>query len=173
MALLTRRRLLFTGLGLAGAGAVGAMAVAGLRQKADSVAGLRVLTPEQHRTMRLVAAAHVPAGGAFAWSAADVDVAGLFDGFLGDQPPGDQSDAGLALDLIDFGPLLFERRWTTFADLSDAERQAHWLSWSVASQATRREIFWSFGRFIGMAVYDQAGAWPAVGYKGPSFGRLQ
>ncbi|MBM4345373.1 MAG: hypothetical protein FJ100_18535 [Deltaproteobacteria bacterium] len=171
MALFTRRRLL--GAGLVTGGAVGAAAVGlvAVREPAPAVAGLRVLTPAQHRTMQLVARTHVPPGGPLAWSAADVDVAGLFDGFLADQPDADQRDAALALDLVDLGPLLFERRWTTFAALDDEQRLDHWNAWAVAPQATRREIWWSLARFVGMAVYDQPGAWPGIGYLGPSLAR--
>lgn len=168
---LTRRRLLGAGLVAGGAIGVTALGLTSLRQAAPAVSGLLALTPAQHRTMRLAAQAHVPPGGPFAWSAADVDVAGLFDRFVADQPAAEAREARLALDLLDLGPLLFERRWTTFCALDDADRLAHWRAWSLAPQATRREVWRALASFVGMAVYDQPGAWAAVGYRGPSLAR--
>jgi hypothetical protein len=170
----TRRRVLGAGL-LAGGGLTGAafLGLSRLRGVAPAVPGLVVLSAAQHRTMTLVARTHVPPGGPFGWSAADVDVAGLFDRFLADQPEGEQREARIALDLVELGPLLFDRRWVTFAGLDDAGRLEHWRSWSVAPQASRRAIWWSLARFTGMSVYDQPGAWAHVGYGGPSFARVR
>lgn len=171
MALVTRRRLVGAALLTGGTLGAAALGLQLLREKAPPVAGLRVLSAAQHRTMALVALTHIPPGGPFGWSAADVDVAGLFDQFLADQPASDQRDAGVALDLVDLGPLVFERRWTTFTALPPEQRLEHWLAWSVAPQTTRREIWQSLARFTGMAVYDQPGAWPHIGYRGPSLAR--
>ena len=168
----SRRRFLVLS---AGAAALATGAVAGLaflRGTAPDVAGLHVLSAQQYRTMAAVANAHIPQGGAFAQGAADFDLARLFDGYLADQPDADQRDARLALDLLEFGPLLFDHQTVTFSHLAPDAQLTHWSAWGVAEQQTRREVFWSFSRFLGLTFYDHETVWPHVGYAGPSFARL-
>lgn len=172
MKALGRRRFLVLGAGGTALALGGVAGLGWLRGPAPAVSGLRVLSPHHYRTLQHVARAHIPRGGAFPQGADDFDLARLFDGYLADQPAADQRDAGLALHLVELGPLIFERRAATFANLPAAEQLAHWASWGVAAAAFRREVFWSFSRFLGLTFYDQAAVWPHIGYAGPSFARL-
>lgn len=170
---MNRRR--FLKLGLTGATlAVGAGL--GLRWltggSAPEIAGLQVLSARQYRTFQAVATTHLPQGGPFPQGAQDFDFARLFDGFLHVQPAADQREACLALDLVEAGPVLFDRGTTTFSHLDDAARLRHWQTWGSSENAMRREVFGSLSRFLGMAFYDQPAVWPAIGYQGPSYGRL-
>jgi len=169
---LSRRRLLKSGALLAVLVGAPSWTLLHLRGSAPPVGGLRVLSDHHHRTFAAMAAVHIPKGGAFAIGAADFDLARLFDAFLADESAADQSDARRALDLLEFGPLLFDRGTTTFSHLADADRLAHWSGWSTSSLAVRREVFWSLSRFLGMAFYDQQQVWPTIGYQGPSLARL-
>lgn len=153
-------------MGVAGGGMLA------LRGVAPEVVGLKVLSNQAYRTFSAVAAVHLPAGGAFAAGALDFDLARLFDGFLADQPAEEQREALVALHLVEFGPLLFERRWATFSQLSPDEQLNHWQEWARASAQIRREIYSGFAKFLGMAFYDRADIWPHIGYPGPSFARL-
>ena len=169
---LSRRRFLILS---SGAVALATGAVAGLawmRGSAPEVAGLRVLSAQHYRTMAAVARTHLPRGGVIPQGADDFDLARMFDGYLADQPEADQRDAGMALDLLEFGPVLFEGRAVTFCNLTPDEQLAHWSAWGVATQQTRREIFWSFSRFLGLTFYDHEAVWPHIAYAGPSFARL-
>ena len=169
---LSRRRFLVLSSGAA-ALAVGAVAgLAWMRGAAPDVAGLRVLSAQHYRTMAAVARTHIPQGGAFPQGAADFDLARMFDGYLADQPAADQRDAGVALDLLEFGPLLFDHHAATFSNLAPDQQLAHWSAWGTATAQTRREIFWSFSRFLGLTFYDQQAVWAHIGYAGPSFARL-
>lgn len=167
-----RRRFLQLSAAAAGlaAGAVGGLGY--LRGSAPAVSGLQVLDAHQYRTMQQVARVHIPRGGGFALGAEDFDLPRLFDAYLADQPDADQQDARLALDLLEFGPLLFDRAANTFSHLTPAAQLDHWSSWATAPQETRRAIFRSFARFLGLAFYDQQAVWAHVGYLGPSLARL-
>jgi hypothetical protein len=168
-------RRAFVRLGL-GAGVLGASAGLGLwwlRGTAPEVQGLGVLSAAQYRTLAALSQVHLPPCPSIAISGVDLDLARLFDTYLFDQPPADQSEAQLALQLVEYGPLLFDHRLVTFSNLSADQQLAHWTGWSRSSNATRREIYWSFARFFGLAFYDQERVWPAIGYPGPSLARLQ
>jgi hypothetical protein len=168
----TRRRFLVLG-GAAAALATSTVASLGwLRGAVPDVAGLKVLSAQQYHTLATVARTHIPRGGAFPEGAEDFDLARLFDGYLADQPAADQRDAGLALHLIEFGPVLFDGHAATFSHLTPDEQLVHWSAWGTATQQTRREIFWSFSRFLGLTFYDQEAIWPHIDYAGPSFARL-
>ncbi len=168
----TRRRFLVLG-GTATALAAGAVGgLAWLRGAAPDVAGLHVLTAEQYRTFAAIARTHLPRGGAFPPGADDFDLARMFDGYLADQPTTDRHDAGLAINLVEFGPLLFDHHAVTFSNLPPDAQLAHWSGWGTAQQQTRREIFWSFSRFLGLTFYDHEAVWPHIHYPGPSFARL-
>lgn len=166
----SRRRFIVGGL--AGATALGAGGLGWLRGPAADVAGLKVLSHQAYRTLSVLAATHLPLGGAFAPGGADFDLARLFDSFLADQPEDEQREAVVALHLVEFGPLLFEGRWATFSQLSAPDRLAHWQNWAQSARPLRREIYSSLAKFLGMAFYDRAEIWPHVGYPGPSFARL-
>ncbi len=168
----TRRRFLVLSGGAAALslGAVGG--VGWLRGTAPEVVGLKVLSAQQYRTMAAIARTHIPRGGAFPPGAEDFDLARMFDGYLADQPTADQREAGLAINLVEFGPVLFDHRAVTFSNLSADEQLTHWSAWGTAQMQTRREIFWSFSRFLGLTFYDQEAVWPHLAYAGPSFARL-
>ncbi len=169
---LHRRRFLQISGALGVLVSVPSVAMLALRGSAPLVDGLQVLSDHHHRTFQAMAATHIPKGGAFALGAADFDLARLFDGYLADQPGSDQREVKIALNLLEFGPVLFERHAATFSNLEPAAQLAHWTAWSTSELAVRREIFWSFGKFVGLAFYDQAQVWPSLGYKGPSYLRM-
>ncbi len=168
----SRRRFLVLGGSAAALAAGAAGSLAWLRGSAPDVAGLRVLSSQEYRTMAAIGRTHIPQGGAFGPGADDFDLARLFDGYLADQPEADQRDAALALNLVEFGPVLFEQHAVTFSHLPPDAQLAHWSAWGTAQQQTRREIFWSFSRFLGLTFYDHEAVWPHIAYAGPSFARL-
>ncbi|MDH5493429.1 MAG: hypothetical protein OEY14_15860, partial [Myxococcales bacterium] len=130
---LSRRRLLR--LGLIGGGALlGALGggLAWLRGCPTSIAGLRVLSDAEYRTLSQLADASFPPGGAFPPGAQGMDLARSFDGFLADEPAPVVSDLKMALTLIELGPLAYEGRATTFSRLSREARERHWRTWAVA-----------------------------------------
>lgn len=128
--------------------------------------GLRCLTSREYRTLANLATAIVPAGGAFALGAADADLARDFDGFLADEPEWNRRDVKRALTLLEYGPVLFERRWTTFSALDDSARLQHYLLWANGDTLLLRQVALAFRKFIMLVFYDRPEAWAAIGFDG-------
>ncbi len=169
---LSRRRFLRLGLGaLAGTTAAVGGGVGGLwllRGRAEAPDGLRVLSAHEYRTMVHVARAIVPRAGAFAEGADDFDIARLFDGWLADEPPERVRELSMALTLVEYGPVFYERRLATFSNLEPDEQRAHWERWAVADSLVRRQVSLGLRRFVTLVVYDQPEVWPHLGYEGPA-----
>jgi hypothetical protein len=164
---LSRRRFLKLGLAGGGLALAGGGGLAALRGCAPPVEGLRLLSAHQYRTLSALARAHIPRGGPFELGAEDFDVARMFDDFLADEPEENIRDLGLALNLVELGPLVFERRLTTFSRLSREEQTDHWTSWMVSDRLLQRRAALAFRKFISLVFYDQPAVWPHIGYGGP------
>ncbi|MCC6214406.1 MAG: hypothetical protein IT376_06030 [Polyangiaceae bacterium] len=163
-----RRRWLrgaLTTVGLVGAGGVGALAA--LRGRAPAVAGLRFLDAQGYRTLRALAEAALPRGGAFPFGAADTDLARAFDAFLADEPRERQAELATALLLLEYGPLLFDGRAVTFSHLSEAERLRHFETWATSEDLLRRKVSVGLRKFLLVVFYDRPEVWPALGYSLP------
>ena len=137
-----------------------------LRGTAPGVAGLKTLSAHEHRTMKALAATIVPRGGPFELGADDFDLARAFDNFLADEPPENISDLKRALLLVEYGPVLFERRWITFSNLDSAGQLQHWEGWGQSQNMVRRQVSIAFRKFVGLVFYDHTRVWPSVGYDG-------
>ena len=172
-ALLTRRRLLGLGLGGAVVAAGGVGLLASLRGSAPDVAGLRCLGPAHFRTLQHMARTHIPAGGALPPGADETELAKKFDIYLADEPEEHQTEIRRALDLVEFGPVLFDHRAVTFSHLTPAEQLTHWTAWGQSDVQLRRQVWWGFARFFGLVYYDTPALWATMGHPGPSFARLQ
>jgi hypothetical protein len=166
--ILSRRRVLKVLLGAGGAVAAGAGGLFALRGSAPAVDGLSILTAHEFRTLKALAQAVIPQGGAFAFGADDVDLARAFDGFLATEPPWNQGDLKSALFLLEFGPVFFERRFVTFSHLSLEERAKHFSAWMNSDTELRRVVATAFRRFLLLVFYDTPQTWPPIGYPGPS-----
>lgn len=165
----TRRR--FLGLTLAGGSALlmgGGAGLWSLRGPAPTVPGLSMLSAHEHRTLTALARTHLPPGGAFPPGAEGADLAGAFDRFLEGESAVNVRDLKRALVLMEYGPILFDRHWTTFSNLSDEERLAHWRSWLVSGSLFRRQASVAFRKFLSLVFYDRPGVWEHIGYPGPS-----
>jgi hypothetical protein len=169
---ISRRRLLQLGLaggGLALAGAGGFRVVAGT---VAPVEGLRVLGARRYQTLAAIARAHLPSGGPFVAGADDFDLARRFDSFLADEPEENVRDLGLALTLVELGPLLFDRRLATFSRLGPAAQREHWQRrWLESDGLLRRKAALAFRKFMALVFYDEPAVWPHIGYPGPRGGR--
>lgn len=165
----TRRRILQAGLGAAALVVAGGGGLLGLRGRAPHVAGLRVLDDEEFRTLSAVARVHLPPGGPFKTSADDAGVARAFDRYLADEPIEVRRDVKHALTLLEYAPLLFERRLATFSNLQPSAQLSHWKRWLESDSVLRRQIAWSLKKFLSLVFYDTPAVWPALHYPGPSF----
>ena len=118
--------------------------------------------------MLALAEAHLPAGGAFEVGAIERDLARAFDGFLSGEPEKNREDLALALLLVEYGPVVFERRWVTFSNLPLDQRTAHLTAWAESSMLMRRKVATAFRKFFSLVFFDHPSVWPAIGYPGPS-----
>ena len=165
---ISRRRFLGA-LAAAGATLFGAgVGLRLLRGFAPDVRGLRFLDDSEHRTMARLAEAILPRGGPFEEGAEDVDLARRFDDFLADEPPWIQSDVRNALLLLEYGPVIFERRRHTFSNLPADERLAHFQRWRESDRLEQRQASMALTKFMSMVFYDDPRVWASIRYPGPS-----
>jgi len=162
---LSRRRILHVSLGavtlVVGGGAGGLLA---LRGCAPHVDGLLCLSDQEYRTLGAVATALFPEGGAFPIGAAQLDLARVFDGFLADEDDDRRGDLKKALLLLEYGPVVYERRGVTFSHLSAEDRVAHFERWQTSDDLTRRQVALALRRFLSVVFYDRPEVWPHIGY---------
>lgn len=165
VSVLSRRRALKLGLGVFGAVATGGTAgLFAIRGRAPSTAGLSYLDDHHYRTLTALAVALFPDGGAFAAGASTADLARVFDRFLEGEPHDRRSDLKRALTLLEYGPLLYERRLTTFSNLAPEERLRHFERWTTSDSLVRRQVALAFRKFLCIVFYDRPELWPDIGY---------
>ncbi len=169
LSILSRRRLLRLSLAAGGFLLMGGAGLLALRGRAPRVGGLRALTDQEYRTLSQLARALFPEGGGFPVGASTVDLARAFDAFLADEPDWNREDLGRALFLLEYGPVVFERRLRTFSRLSPEERLAHFESWAEGGPL-RRQVATAFRKFLSLVFYDTPAVWPHIGYDGPLVG---
>lgn len=169
---LSRRRFLKAGLvaggtvlGLGGAGLLA------LRGRAPAVQGLRVLDAHEYRTLQSLVEVMLPVTDAIPVDPTPMDLPRAFDSFLADEPEHNVNDLQKALVLVELGPLIFDKRVTTFSRLTPDERAAHWESWAVSENLLRRQVSIAMRKFFNLVYFDREEVWPYLGYGGPSLRR--
>ena len=169
---LSRRRFLKVSLVASGAIlGVGGGGLLALRGGAPKVEGLRVLDPHEYRTLQSLVEVMLPRTNAIPIDAGSMDLPRAFDTFLADQPEHDVADLQKAIVLIEFGPLVFDKKLTTFSRLNAAERTEHWNAWAVSESLLRRQVSIAMRKFFNLVYFDHEQVWPHIGYPGPSMKR--
>ncbi len=163
----SRRRFLGISVAAGGLLLAGGGGLLWLRGRAPRVPGLRCLGAHEYRTLSLLALALFPEGGAFPGGAAEVDLARLLDGFLADEPEWNRSDLKKGLVLLEYGPLVFERRLATFSHLPAEERLRHFERWAEGT-LVQRQVATALRKFLSLVFYDRPEVWPFIGYDGPA-----
>jgi len=168
----SRRR--FLKLGLVAGGAVlgiGGGGLLALRGRAPSVDGLRMLDVHEYRTLQSLVEVMLPRTDAIPIDVGTMDLPRAFDAFLADEPNHNVSDLRKALVLIEFGPLVFDKKFTTFSRLDPVERSDHWESWGASDDVLRRQVSIAMRKFFNLVFFDREEIWPHIGYPGPSLVR--
>lgn len=164
---ISRRRFLGA-LAAAGGALLGAgVGLRILRGLAPAVTGLRAIDDGEYRTIARLAEALLPRGGPFPEGAEDFDLARRFDDFLADEPPWNQSDLRTAILLLEYGPVVIERRARTFSHLPPEERLAHFQRWRESDRLELRQASLALAKFLSLVFYDRPRVWTALRYPGP------
>lgn len=71
------------------------------------------------------------------------------------------------LRLVEWGPLLFERRLARFTGLDGAGQDAALRGWMTSGLALRRMGFFALRNLALLGYWSQDETWPLVGYAGP------
>jgi hypothetical protein len=170
---LSRRRFLKASLIAGGAMlGVGGGGLLVLRGRAPEVSGLRVLDAHEYRTLQSLVEVMLPKTDSIPVDPASMDLPRAFDDFLADEPEQNVKDLQKALVLIEFGPLVFDKKVTTFSRLDAAERSAHWDEWALSDSLIRRQVSLAMRKFFNLVYFDHEEVWPFIGYPGPSMKRL-
>jgi hypothetical protein len=169
---LSRRRFLKVSLVAGGAIlGVGGGGLLALRGRAPKVDGLRVLDAHEYRTLQSLVEVMLPKTNAIPIDPASMDLPRAFDAFLADEPEHNVKGLQKALVLIEFGPLAFDKKITTFSRLDVAERTAHWNEWALSDSVLRRQVGIAMRKFFNLVYFDHEEVWPYIGYPGPSLKR--
>lgn len=166
---LSRRKFLQASLvaggALLGIGGAGLLA---LRGRAPVVEGLLVLDPHEYQTVKSLVEVMFPRTEAIPVDVEPMELPRAFDAFLAGEPPHNVKDLRSALVLIEFGPLIFDARPTTFTRLDPEARLAHWNSWATSDVLLRRQVSIAMRKFFNLVFFDHEAVWPYIGYPGPS-----
>jgi hypothetical protein len=76
----------------------------------------------------------------------------------------------LALQLFEWGPLLFELSFTRFTRMSPVEQDASLEAWMTSRLALRRLGFKALRNLAFLGYYSQDETWGLLGYAGPLLG---
>jgi hypothetical protein len=71
------------------------------------------------------------------------------------------------LRLVEWGPALFDFRFTRFSKLSDAEKDASLRAWMTSRLGVRRRAFYALRNLSYLGYYSQEATWALIGYRGP------
>jgi hypothetical protein len=71
------------------------------------------------------------------------------------------------LRLVEWGPVLFELRFSRFTRLTPDEQDASLRGWMQSRIALRRTAFLALRNLAMLGWYAQDESWPSVGYSGP------
>jgi hypothetical protein len=144
------------------------LAVAGLRPAgAAAESELRVLSPRDAVIFTAVAARMTdtgdPAMPAFAETGAllTVDRSLLF------LDEGTRSQLGMAFKLVEYGPILFDFRFSRFTELAAADQDASIAGWRDSRFETRRQVYRAMKNLSFLGYYAQDGTWKGIHYLGP------
>jgi hypothetical protein len=73
----------------------------------------------------------------------------------------------LLLRLVEWGPLVFDLRLSSFSAMTPAERDSSLRGWMTSRLSVRRLGFSALKNLAMLGWYSQPGSWKAIGYAGP------
>jgi len=85
--------------------------------------------------------------------------------------PSVTAQLSIALRLFEYGPFVFELRFSRFTRMDDAEKDASLEGWQASRLALRRHAFLALRNLAMLGYYSQPETWSLIGYAGPLIGR--
>jgi len=73
----------------------------------------------------------------------------------------------LALQLVEWGPYVFDWKLARFTELAPADQDASLDGWRTSRFATRRLAFYALRNLALFGYWSQDATWPLIGYGGP------
>ncbi len=93
------------------------------------------------------------------------------DRLLGQLDPALTSDLPLALQLFEWGPIVFDLTFSRFTRMGPAEQDASIRCWMESRLELRRQGYAALRNLAFIGYYSQDAAFPAIGYRGPLLAR--
>jgi len=144
------------------------LAVAGLPSAGAATSNeLHVLTPRDAVIFSAVAARMTDTGDPAMPAFADTDAIFTVDRSLLYLDEGTRSQVGMALKLFEYGPILFDWRFSRFTALAPAEQDESIASWRDSRFETRRLAYRAMKNLSLLGYYTQDGTWKGIHYLGP------
>jgi hypothetical protein len=132
-------------------------------------AGLTVLTPQQAAVMTAVVERMVATGDSTANMPAVQDTHAIetIDRALLQLDPSVQSQLRWLLMIFQWGPPLFQLKFTTFTGMAAQERDDYLDDWATSNLETRRLAFRALKNLSMLGYYSQDATWKGIHYDGP------
>ena len=160
-------------LGLAGSGAALA-SLASLRAipaaasaAVAAPAGAPFFGPRETEILTQVVVRMVDTGEPGAPPVRETRAIATLDALCGSLDPAATAPLPALLRLVEWGPLLFERRFARFTTLDAAGQDAALTGWMRSDLALRRMGFYALRNLSLLGYWSQDATWPLVGYAGP------
>ena len=129
--------------------------------------GLRVLSPNDARVLTAIADRIAYTGDASMPRFRDTAGLQVIDGALLQLPAETVQQLHYALLLFEYGPPIFDFRFSTFTSLSDAAKDTSLAGWERSRFMIRQLAFRALKNLSMLGYYSQDATWSAIHYSGP------
>ncbi|MDJ0848424.1 MAG: hypothetical protein QNK04_08610 [Myxococcota bacterium] len=134
-----------------------------------SVSGL--LSPDETEVLTQIVERMVDSDHPEAPAARETGAIAAIERLLGQLDPALTSDLPLALQLFEWGPIVFDLTLSRFTRMSPAEQDASIRCWMQSRLELRRQGYAALRNLAFIGYYSQDAAFPAIGYRGPLLAR--
>ena len=144
---------------------------AAARAAAREPNGGRFFDPDATRVLTAVVERMVHDGDPAAPALAGTRAIATIDALCGALDPALTEPLPLLLRLVEWGPPLFDLRFSRFTRLDAEGRDAALRGWMTSRFGVRRMGFGALRNLSMLGWYSQEESWPAIGYAGPLLAR--
>lgn len=128
---------------------------------------LQVLTPQRADILTAIVERMVYSGNDEMPAVRDTDAVRTIDQALLQLDADVQSQFGWLLTVFEWGPPVFQLRFTTFTGMAPQARDAYLRDWATSRLETRRLAFRALKNLSLLGYYSQDATWKGIHYDGP------